>query len=124
MSEVIPVKINGKTLEEVIEELQNKYNIVGREVELKLALAAKLAKKHLLLEGDVGVGKTTLAHAIANYFSLDLERVDGDDRYSAARLVGHFDPPMVMQKGYSKESFVQGPLVSSMQKVQCYSSMN
>ena len=67
-----------------------------------MALAAKLAKKHLLLEGDVGVGKTTLAHAIANYFSLDLERVDGDDRYSAARLVGHFDPPMVMQKGYSK----------------------
>ena len=51
MSEVIPVKINGKTLEEVIEELQNKYNIVGREVELKLALAAKLAKKAFTFRG-------------------------------------------------------------------------
>jgi len=116
MSEVTTVKVNGKTLDEVIEELQSKYNIVGREVELRLALAAKLAKKHLLLEGDVGVGKTTLAHAIANYFSQDLERVDGDDRYSASRLVGHFDPPMVIEKGYSWDSFVRGPLVSSMQK--------
>ena len=116
MSEITTVKVNGKTLDEVIKELQDRYNIVGREIELKLALAAKLAKKHLLLEGDVGVGKTTLAHAIANYFSQDLERVDGDDRYSAARLVGHFDPPMVIEKGYSWDSFVQGPLVSAMQK--------
>ncbi|MHA2502598.1 MAG: AAA family ATPase [Candidatus Kariarchaeaceae archaeon] len=116
MSEVTTVKVNGKTLDEVIKELQEKYSIVGRESELRLALAAKLAKKHLLLEGDVGVGKTTLAHAIANYFSQDLERVDGDDRYSASRLVGHFDPPMVIEKGYSWDSFVTGPLVSSMQK--------
>ncbi|MHA2170409.1 MAG: AAA family ATPase, partial [Candidatus Kariarchaeaceae archaeon] len=83
--------------------------------ELKLCLASKLANKHLLLEGDVGVGKTTMAHSLANYFSLNIERVDGDDRYSAARLVGHFDPPMVIQKGYTWESFVRGPLVSAMQ---------
>lgn len=107
---------NGKTLDEIVIELQEKFNIVGRANELKLSLAAKLAYKHLLLEGDVGVGKTTLAHAIANYFSADLERVDGDDRYSAAKLVGHFDPPIVMQKGYGWDSFVMGPLVSSMQK--------
>ncbi len=103
-------------LDEMIKEIQTRFNIVGREVELRKCLAAKLAGKHLLLEGDVGVGKTTLAHAIASYFSQNLERVDGDERYNAARLVGHFDPPMVMQKGYTWESFVVGPLVSAMQK--------
>lgn len=109
------ILINGKTLEEVIDEIQTKNQIIGREVELKKGLAAKLADKHLLLEGDVGVGKTTMAHAIANYFSQNLERVDGDDRYSASKLVGHFDPPMVIQKGYNWESFVRGPLVNAMQ---------
>ncbi len=103
-------------LDEMIKDIQTRFNIVGREVELRKCLAAKLAGKHLLLEGDVGVGKTTLAHAIASYFSQNLERVDGDERYNAARLVGHFDPPMVMQKGYTWESFVVGPLVSAMQK--------
>ncbi|MHA2251933.1 MAG: AAA family ATPase [Candidatus Kariarchaeaceae archaeon] len=115
MSDATAVTVNGKTLDEVILELQQQYHIVGREVELKLCLASKLANKHLLLEGDVGVGKTTMAHALANYFSLNIERVDGDDRYSAARLVGHFDPPMVIQKGYTWDSFVRGPLVSAMQ---------
>ncbi len=102
-------------IDEMIKEIQDQFNIVGREIELRKSLAAKLAGRHLLLEGDVGVGKTTLAHAIAKYFSQNIERVDGDERYSAARLVGHFDPPMVMQKGYSWESFVVGPLVSAMQ---------
>lgn len=115
MSDTTNITLNGKTLDEVIIELQNRYHIVGREIELKLCLAAKLANKHLLLEGDVGVGKTTMAHALAQYFSLNIERVDGDDRYSAARLVGHFDPPMVMKIGYTWESFVRGPLVSAMQ---------
>ncbi len=114
MSEAELITVDGKTLDEVIKELQVNYSLVGRENELKMCLAAKLANKHLLLEGDVGVGKTTIAHAIANYFSLNLERVDGDDRYSAARLVGHFDPPMVVQKGYNWDSFVSGPLVSAM----------
>ncbi len=109
-------KLLDKSMDEMISEIQEKYKIVGRDTELKQCLAAKLAAKHLLLEGDVGVGKTTLAYAIASYFSQNLERVDGDERYSASRLVGHFDPPMVMKSGYNSESFVNGPLVSAMEK--------
>ncbi len=101
-------------VEVIIKEIQEKYNIVGREKELKKCIAAKLAGRHILLEGDVGVGKTTLAHAIAQYFSQNLERVDGDERYSSSRLVGHFDPPMVIEKGYTWESFVPGPLTTAM----------
>ncbi|MHA1868048.1 MAG: AAA family ATPase [Candidatus Heimdallarchaeaceae archaeon] len=104
-----------KTIDEMIGEIQDKYNIVGRERELRKCLAAKLAERHILLEGDVGVGKTTLAHAIASYFSQNIERVDGDERYSSSKLVGHFDPPMVIEKGYSWESFVTGALTKAMQ---------
>ncbi|MHA1397026.1 MAG: AAA family ATPase [Candidatus Heimdallarchaeaceae archaeon] len=108
--------MQDKTIEEMIEEIQEQYHIVGRNIELRKCLAAKLANRHILLEGDVGVGKTTLAHAIASYFSQNLERVDGDERYSSAKLVGHFDPPMVIEKGYSWDSFVTGPLTKAMQQ--------
>lgn len=111
MTDTIP----KKSMDEMIVEIQDTYKIVGRDTELRQCLAAKLAGKHLLLEGDVGVGKTTLAYAIASYFSQNLKRVDGDERYSASRLVGHFDPPMVMKSGYNSESFVNGPLVSAME---------
>ena len=110
------VKVAEKTIDEMIKEIQETYKIVGREVELRKCLAAKLANRHILLEGDVGVGKTTLAHAIASYFSQDIERVDGDERYSSAKLVGHFDPPMVIEKGYTWESFITGPLTKAMQQ--------
>lgn len=97
----------------MISEIQSKFSIVGREWELRNALAAKMAGRHLLFEGDVGTGKTTLADAIASYFVQNLERVDGDDRYSAAKLVGHFDPPVVIEKGYNWDTFISGPLVSA-----------
>ena len=113
MEEVV---MQDKTIEEMIDEIQKQYNIVGRTSELRKCLAAKLANRHILLEGDVGVGKTTLAHALASYFTQDLERVDGDERYSSAKLVGHFDPPMVIEQGYSWDSFVTGPLTKAMKQ--------
>ncbi|MHA1686870.1 MAG: AAA family ATPase [Candidatus Heimdallarchaeaceae archaeon] len=104
-----------KSMDEMIKDIQERYKIVGRDKELKKCLAAKMAKRHILLEGEVGTGKTTLAHAIASYFSQNLERVDGDERYSSSKLVGHFDPPMVIEKGYCWDSFITGPLTKAMQ---------
>ncbi|MBX8632750.1 MAG: MoxR family ATPase, partial [Thermoplasmata archaeon YP2-bin.285] len=62
----------------------------------------------------VGVGKTVLATAIADYLQRPILRVDGDERYTEQKLTGWFDPPIVMQKGYSEESFISGPLTQSM----------
>lgn len=107
--------VQDKSMKEMIKEIQERYKIVGREKELTKCLAAKMANRHILLEGEVGTGKTTLAHAIASYFSQNLERVDGDERYSSAKLVGHFDPPMVIEKGYCWDSFITGPLTKAMQ---------
>jgi len=52
-----------------IEEIQDKFRIVGRKEELRKALAATRAKKHLLIEGSVGVGKTVVALAVTHYLN-------------------------------------------------------
>ncbi|MFX1563330.1 MAG: AAA family ATPase [Promethearchaeota archaeon] len=102
------------TTKEVI-ELQRKFHIVGRVDAIAQCLAADKADKHILIEGQVGVGKTTLANAIAKYFGRPFFRVDGDERYTATKLVGWFDPPLVLKQGYTQQSFVPGPLVDTME---------
>ena len=49
--------------------------LLGKPEQLKLALACMLAGGHLLIEDLPGMGKTTLAHALARVFRLDYRRV-------------------------------------------------
>ena len=97
-----------------IAAIQGRHGIVGREEELALALAVLQAGRHLLLEGPVGVGKTTIALAVCEHLGRATVRVDGDDRYSEAKLTGWFDPPLVLQSGFGEASFTAGPLVEAM----------
>jgi MoxR-like ATPase/Mg-chelatase subunit ChlD len=97
-----------------IRQIQEQHGIIGREEELALALAVLESGRHLLLEGPVGVGKTTIALAVCHHLGRDTVRVDGDDRYSEAKLTGWFDPPLVLSVGYGEESFNAGPLVAAM----------
>jgi MoxR-like ATPase len=99
-----------------IEKIQREHGIVGREAELTMALAVLGAGRHLLLEGPVGVGKTTVALAVCSHLGRETVRVDGDDRYSENKLTGWFDPPLVLQQGYREESFFPGPLVEAMRE--------
>ena len=99
-----------------IKQIQHEHGIVGRETELALALAVLSARRHLLLEGPVGVGKTTVALAVCAHLGRETLRVDGDDRYSEAKLSGWFDPPLVMAQGYSAASFCAGPLVAALRR--------
>jgi MoxR-like ATPase len=46
------------SLDHEVTQIQQKYKIIGRDRELKLLLIAIRTKKHLLLEGEVGTGKT------------------------------------------------------------------
>ncbi|HUT81617.1 MAG TPA: MoxR family ATPase [Candidatus Bathyarchaeia archaeon] len=113
----MPTKeVDKSNLKESVEAIKKKFGIVGRTNELMKALAAKAAKKHILLEGPVGVGKTAMAHSLAAYLNTEFVRFDGDERYHPDKLVGHFDPPVVLEKGYSYESFVSGPLIRAMQE--------
>ncbi len=49
--------------------------IVGKEAQIRDCLVCLLAGGHLLIEDLPGVGKTTLAHALARTFGLDFARV-------------------------------------------------
>ncbi len=97
-----------------IRRIQEESGIVGRDEELGLALAVLQTGRHLLFEGPVGVGKTTVALAVCHHLGRETVRVDGDDRYSESKLTGWFDPPLVLSKGYSEETFFPGPLVQAM----------
>lgn len=95
--------------------IQKKYQIIGRKEIITQCLAADVANKHLLIEGQVGVGKTTIASAIADFLGRTFLRVDGDERYTSAKLVGWFDPPVVLKNGYTRETFIPGPLTETME---------
>lgn len=95
-------------------EIQNKFHIIGRENELNLLLLAINAGKHILIEGEVGVGKTTIAKALAEFNCTSFHRVDGTEDTFSHTLVGYYDPPVVIAKGYSEESFIYGPLSKAM----------
>ncbi len=99
---------------EEIREIQQAYHIVGRTDELGAALACVRLNRNLLIEGPVGVGKTVLALAVARYLDRPFFRVDGDEGYSEQKLVGWFDPPIVLAKGYSQSAFIPGPLTQAM----------
>jgi MoxR-like ATPase len=90
--------------------------LVGRSEETSLVLACLKAKRNVLLEGPVGVGKTHLALSVTESLGRKVFRVDGDNRYSEQKLSGWFDPPTVIKKGFSPEAFVAGPLVEAMQQ--------
>jgi MoxR-like ATPase len=97
-----------------IQRIQQQHGIVGRDEELALSLAVLDSGRHLLFEGPVGVGKTTVALAVCRHLGRTTIRVDGDDRYSESKLTGWFDPPLVLQKGYCDETFFAGPLTQAM----------
>jgi MoxR-like ATPase len=101
-------------IDEMASEIQDKHRIVGRGQELRKALAAKLAKRHLMIEGNIGTGKTVIAKSLSAYFDQEFMRVDGDERFTEHKLVGYFDPPMVVKDGYTWDSFIEGPLTRAM----------
>ena len=99
-----------------LESIASTHRIVGRRAELRAIAACLATGRNVLLEGPVGVGKTALARAVSEGLDRGFVRVDGDSRYTEAKLVGHFDPPGVLERGYQPDLFVPGPLVEAMQR--------
>src|ERR1700757_549730 len=90
--------------------------LIGRETEKEMIAGLLKAGKHVLLEGSVGVGKTTLALTVAGSLSKKVVRVDGDGRFTEQKLVGAFDPKMALEKGFTSDSFLPGPLYQAMKE--------
>jgi len=104
---------------QIVKEIQSKYKIIGRTEELKKIILARSVDKNLIVEGEVGVGKTRIAKAIASFYDTEFTRIDCSEETLPHNLVGYFDPPLVISKGYSEESYIYGPLASSMLKGGC-----
>ena len=88
--------------------------VVGRHREIELTLAALTARRHIVLEGPPGTGKSTLLRAIAEAMHVGFVFVEGNAELTPARLAGTFDPARVLNDGYKPDAFLDGPLVEAM----------
>ena len=91
-------------------------SVVGRAREVELLVAALDCGAHVLLEGPPGTGKTTLLRAVAESSAVPFVFVEGNAELTPARLVGHFDPSLVLERGYRSDVFVDGPLVQALRE--------
>src|SRR4051794_37035930 len=62
--------------------------ILGKERQIRLCLACLLARGHLLIEDIPGVGKTTLAHALAASLGLVYQRIQFTSDLLPADIIG------------------------------------
>jgi len=62
--------------------------ILGKELQIRLCLACLLARGHLLIEDIPGVGKTTLAHALARTLGLSYQRIQFTSDLLPADIIG------------------------------------
>ena len=82
--------------------------IHGKEPQVQLALTCLLANGHLLLEDLPGMGKTTLAHALAHVCGLEYKRVQFTSDLLPADLIG----ASIFEPATGTFRFHQGPVFS------------
>jgi MoxR-like ATPase len=83
--------------------------ILGKDDHIRLALTCLIARGHLLLEDLPGVGKTTLAHAIARVMGLDFQRIQFTSDLLPADVLG----VAVYDRQRSAFEFHQGPIFAN-----------
>ena len=80
--------------------------IRGKSEVVQFCIAALLAKGHILLEDVPGVGKTTLAHALARSISLSFQRIQFTSDLLPADIVG----VTIYNQDEQEFEFVSGPI--------------
>ena len=80
--------------------------VLGKPHQTRLALACLLARGHLLIEDAPGVGKTTLAHALARVLGLDYQRIQFTSDLLPADVLG----AAIFDRESGRFSFHPGPI--------------
>ncbi|MFA9438460.1 AAA family ATPase [Uliginosibacterium sp. sgz301328] len=80
--------------------------VLGKELALTQALSCLVARGHLLIEDQPGVGKTTMAHALAVTLGLKFQRVQFTSDLLPADLIG----VSIFDAGQHVFRFHPGPL--------------
>jgi MoxR-like ATPase len=84
--------------------------ILGKDAQLRLCLACLLARGHLLIEDIPGVGKTTLAHALAKTLGLSFQRVQFTSDLLPADVLG----VSIFDRETGKFRFQRGPIFAQL----------
>ena len=84
--------------------------ILGKEQQLRLSIACMLARGHLLIEDIPGVGKTTLAHALAESLGLTYQRIQFTSDLLPADIIG----VAVFERETSTFNFHKGPVFAQL----------
>jgi len=84
--------------------------VLGKEREIRLAIACLLARGHLLIEDIPGVGKTTLAHALARVLGLSYQRIQFTSDLLPADIIG----VSVYDRGSGAFQFHRGPVFAQL----------
>jgi MoxR-like ATPase len=84
--------------------------ILGKEQQLRLSIACMLARGHLLIEDIPGVGKTTLAHALAESLGLTYQRIQFTSDLLPADIIG----VSVFERETSTFNFHKGPVFAQL----------
>jgi MoxR-like ATPase len=82
--------------------------IVGKTLQLQQCVACLLARGHLLIEDLPGVGKTTLAHALAKVLGLSYQRIQFTSDLLPADVIG----VSVYRRDNGAFEFHKGPIFS------------
>lgn len=84
--------------------------ILGKSAQVRLCVACLLARGHLLIEDVPGVGKTTLAHALAHVLGLAWQRVQFTSDLLPADIIG----VSVFDRATQQFHFRQGPIFTQL----------
>jgi MoxR-like ATPase len=84
--------------------------ILGKPQQIRLCLACLLARGHLLIEDVPGVGKTTLAHALAQVLGLAWQRVQFTSDLLPADIIG----VSVFDRASQQFHFRKGPVFTQL----------
>ncbi len=84
--------------------------ILGKQLEIRQALACLLAGGHLLIEDLPGMGKTTLAHTLARLLGLQFSRIQFTSDLLPADITG----VSIFERDKSEFRFLPGPIFSQL----------
>ena len=84
--------------------------LLGKQSQVRLAMACLLARGHLLVEDLPGMGKTTLSHALAKVMGLDFQRI----QFTSDLLPGDILGTSVFDKESAQFVFHPGPIFAEL----------
>ena len=100
------------SLAAALDRAQQQVNsvVLGKNPQVRLAFACFLAGGHLLIEDLPGVGKTTLAHALAATLDLSFQRVQFTSDLLPSDIIG----VSIYEREHNQFKFHPGPLFAQL----------